>query len=211
MEENAYSPTPLPVPPPPGLYLIFGPSDLVPRMLEVVTRGMACEANVLWVDATNTFDAHRVAVLARSINKNPYEVLRSFRIARPFTAYQLEAMVSEKLLPALRQSKGLFSVITDPLPLYEEARKQDRYWQKSYSRWISSLKELSRESAVLVLISSFCFRKNFYAPLIQNATRLLRLVDSKEGPRLVSFSAFREIPSPNRIAKKGQALSWDAH
>jgi len=197
MEENAYSPVPLPVPPPPGLYLIFGPPDLAPRMLEVITRRMACEANILWVDTTNSFDAHRVAVLARSMNKNPYEVLRSFRVARPFTAYQLEAMVGEKLPPALRQFKGLFSVITDPFPLYEEARKQDRYWQKSYNRWISSLKELSRESAVLVLISFFSFRKEFYAPLIQNAARLLRLVDSREGKWFV--------------IKKDHLLSWDAH
>src|SRR5437016_1335602 len=108
-------------PPPPGLYVTLGPDFLVGWALQILAQTIASparpdsspEANstdspytqrvsgrIVWVDAANAFNAYIVSLSARRVYKDPAETLRSFLVARPFTAYQLETMISEKLLPA---------------------------------------------------------------------------------------------------------------
>src|SRR4051812_45535177 len=90
----------VPQPPPPGLYVTLGPRNLVEWALETISKTIADPARIVWVDGANAFNAYLVAIAARAALKDPARVLRSYQVARPFTCYQLEAMVSEKLLPA---------------------------------------------------------------------------------------------------------------
>src|SRR5690348_5333267 len=83
--------------PPPGLYITVGPDNLVYWALETLSKTVAHPARVLWVDGANAFNAYMVAAAARMAQKDPSDVLRAYQVARPFTAYQLEAMVCEKL------------------------------------------------------------------------------------------------------------------
>src|SRR5687768_2744432 len=104
----------LPRPPRPGLYTAVGDSDLISWSLRALAVAFAPENRIVWVDAANQFNAHWVAQSARAFHKDSKEVLRSFKYARPFTAFQLEAMVNQKLLAAVERHSALFAVIADP-------------------------------------------------------------------------------------------------
>ena len=108
----------VPQPPPPGLYVTLGPRNLVEWALETLSKTIAYPSRIVWVDGANAFNAYLVSMAARSVLKDPVQVLRSFQVARPFTAYQLEAMVCEKLLPAVRRVNAMVSVVADPLRLF---------------------------------------------------------------------------------------------
>src|SRR5436190_24292825 len=92
----ANSLTIVPNPPRPGLYVVLGPRDLVPWALQSITMTFSPKP-IVWIDAANKFNTHWIAMNARSQYKDTNEVLRSYHVARPFTAHQLEAMVTQKL------------------------------------------------------------------------------------------------------------------
>jgi len=141
----------IPRPPRPGLYAVTG-QDIIPRALRALAVTFAPEHRIVWIDAANQFNAHWVAHSARVFHKDSREVLRSFKYARPFTAFQLETMVNQKLLPAARESHALFAVIAHPLWLYEEAEDQKYATQHSFALFTEGLQRLSRELAILLLI-----------------------------------------------------------
>ncbi len=78
---------------------------------------------LLIVDGANAFDPFLVADLARKSRLQPRMLLDLIRISRVFTCHQLEALVRERLLSAVRQFRApavYFSGLLDPL-LSEEA------------------------------------------------------------------------------------------
>jgi hypothetical protein len=141
----------IPRPPSPGLYAATG-EDIIPRALRALAVTFAPEHRIVWIDAANQFNAHWVALSARVFHKDSKAVLRSFLYARPFTAFQLETMVNQKLLPAVRRSHALFAVIAGPLWLYEEAEDQKYATQRSFTLFTEGLRRLSKELAILLLI-----------------------------------------------------------
>ena len=141
-------------PPSPGLYLILGPMGLINWALETLTLAFAEQAALVWIDAANRFDIHRVEHAARQAQKDPDKALRSFRVTRPFTAYQLERIVVEDLRPAMQETHALLAVIADPLPLFKDASIQDQYWRYSFQRFVWALETLTQELAIVVLICS---------------------------------------------------------
>ena len=163
----------VPQPPPPGIYITIGPGDLTEWALENITRSFPLPNRVIWMDAANAFNAYVVAITARAAGKDATLILKSFQVARPFTAFQLETMVSDKSLPIVRRFGALFSVIADPLRLFRDAEGRDTQIHQCFDRFIAGLQRLAKESAVLVLHPSHA---NRYAPaLIERATRITHL------------------------------------
>jgi hypothetical protein len=163
----------VPQPPPPGLYVTLGPRNLVGWALEMISKTLADPSRIVWVDAANAFNAYIVSMAARSVLKDPAHVLRSYHVARPFTAYQLEAMISEKLLPAVRRVNALVSVVADPLHLFADAEGRDTQIRQCYTRFIFGLRAAASETAVLVLSTAEPSR--YTQPLLSSATRLTQL------------------------------------
>src|SRR6476620_5440605 len=96
----------LPRPPKPGLYAATGDSYLIPWALRALAVTFTPEHRIVCIDAANQFNAHWVAQSARLFHKDSKEVLRAFKYARPFTAFQLDTMVNEKLLPAVQKCQA---------------------------------------------------------------------------------------------------------
>ncbi len=142
----------LPRPPKPGLYAATGDHHLIPWALRALAVTFTPESRIVWIDAANQFNAHWVAQSGRTHHKNSKEVLHAFKYARPFTAFQLEAMVNQKLLAAVRKYQALFAVIASPLWLYEEAEDQKYATPHSFELFTNGLRLLSKELAILILI-----------------------------------------------------------
>jgi hypothetical protein len=141
----------LPRPPKPGLYAATGNGALLPWALRALAVTFTPQHRIVWIDAANQFNAHWVAQSGRAYHKNSKDVLRAFKYARPFTAFQLEAMVNQKLVSAMHKYQALFAVIASPLWLYEEA--DDQYaTQHSFDLLTSGLRQLSKHLAILLLI-----------------------------------------------------------
>jgi len=144
----------LPRPLKPGLYSAVGDQDLISWSLRAIAITFAPARRIVWIDAANQFNAHWIAQSARAFHKDSKEVLRSFKYARPFTAFQLENMVNQKLLPAVQSSRALFAVIGDPITLYEQAEDQSYATTHSFELFANGLENLAKQMAILLLIPS---------------------------------------------------------
>lgn len=144
----------LPKPLNPGLYTAVGDRGLISFSLRAIAVTFTPRHRISWIDAANQFNAHWIAQSARAFHKDSRESLRAFHYARPFTAFQLEAMVNLKLLPAMQSQNALFAVIADPLTLYEQAENQSYSITRSFELFTGGLKMLARQIALLLLIPS---------------------------------------------------------
>jgi hypothetical protein len=186
----------VPQPPRPGLYITTGPENLVPWALESITRTFAYPARIVWVDAANAFNAYLVGMAARASYKDPNLTLQSYQVARPFTPYQLETMVSEKTLPAMRRVGALFSVIADPLRLFKDAEGRDTQLRQCYRRFLAGLENLARQVPVLALDTG---RDSFYRQtFLKVATHLTELTSQGGRPTLRLTRASPPSPSQER-------------
>jgi hypothetical protein len=185
LQEYVSSPEPLtlvPNPPRPGLYEVLGPRDVIPWALQRITQTVSPQP-IIWIDAANKFNAHWVALAARAQYKDVNRVLRSYSVARPFTAYQLEAMVTQKLVPAALRCRALFSVIADPLSLYEGAEGRDTQVRQSFRRFIDGLRAAATRTAVVLLMPE-PGPKQYFSDLLRSATSCRRLERTSEGQEL---------------------------
>lgn len=144
-------PTIIPQPPAPGIYIVQGPKSFESWVLEYLSRTIVFPSKVVWVDAANAFNAYLVGITARSAGREPAAVLRSYFVARPFTAYQLETMVASKLMPSVQKVGAVFAVLADPLRLFADAEGRDTQIRQCYERFIAGLRAASRETAILVV------------------------------------------------------------
>jgi hypothetical protein len=170
----------VPLPPRPGLTLVFGPHDVVLWALQVMTIVFSPKP-IVWVDAANRFVTPWISTVARSVQKDPSVVLASFHMMRPFTAYQLEAAVTQKLLASAIRHQAFFSVIADPLSLYEGAEGRDTQVQQSFRRFVKVLHEVSAQIP-LVLVIPEPGHKRYLPDLLAIATsrRRLQMVNQQQ-------------------------------
>ena len=75
-------------------------------------------STVVYVDGGNTFDPYAVSAMAQEYGLEPKSVLEKFLISRAFTAYQLTALVFEKLEEALRRYRSKLVVVSDIAGLF---------------------------------------------------------------------------------------------
>ena len=131
----------------PGIYVATGPSVLPDWALRSVCVSMSETDQVFWVDAGNNFDAYGAAKTLRALGKEPRRVLARVRLARPFNAFQMEAMAIRKL-PKLFWGQPI--ILSDPLkPLYDEDLSP-RDARAALEGTLSALADLP--TAVLVLL-----------------------------------------------------------
>jgi len=173
----------VPLPPRPGLYLILGPQDLIPWALQTMTLAFSPKP-IIWIDAANRFNAHWVSIVARSVYKDPAMVLSSFHVARPFTAYQLEAMMTQKVLSAAHRYQAFFSVIADPLSLYEGAEGRDTQVRQSFRRFIEGVRNAATRVPLVMLIPEPA-PQNYFPALLAEATWRRRLQVVNHNQQLV--------------------------
>ncbi|MCB4757540.1 MAG: hypothetical protein LHV69_11020 [Elusimicrobia bacterium] len=170
---------------PPGFYVASGSYDLISRVSEKLvdlieresrlemgglsSRSRLSIGRLFWIDSGNLFDPYYVSQQAAKRGLDPHRVLRSIQIARPFTAFQFQRMLSE--VPAGRSlsvESGSSSVpgqkpvhriglaplvvISDLMALFydEEARYEDV--QRAFKDFLVGLYPLRQRAVVLGLL-----------------------------------------------------------
>ncbi|MCB4757535.1 MAG: hypothetical protein LHV69_10990 [Elusimicrobia bacterium] len=159
-----------------GLYVVCGDRRLPGLVMEAVVRGLwgkhvvreglqeqgqqvwdfVClpvrpagainNPQLFWIDSGNSFDPYRISVAARSRGWDPLPLLRSIKIARPFTAFQFQEMLRGRPSrpPSPRRKPG-------PKPsVIEEAYALDPGFRRGDDRRDDGLCAVPDESLVVI-------------------------------------------------------------
>jgi hypothetical protein len=108
-------------------------------------------SNVVFVDGGNTFQLYHVARLARLHGLDPKQTLERIYISRAFTAYQMTALVLEKLRETIRRYDAKLVVISDIAGFFLDKDIAETEAHRVYSQVLAYLSNFAKENQVMLV------------------------------------------------------------
>ena len=108
-------------------------------------------SNVVFVDGGNTFQLYHVARLARLHGLDPKQTLERVYISRAFTAYQMTALVLEKLRETIRRYDAKLVVISDIAGFFLDKDIAETEARRVYSQLIAYLSNFAKENQIMLV------------------------------------------------------------
>jgi len=143
-------------------------------------------SRVVYIDGGSTFDPYAVSAIAQEYSLEPRSVLEKIFISRAFTAYQLTALIFEKLEEALKRYRSKFVVISDITGLFLDRDVPKTEGRDTFLKMTHYLSELATGRRAIVVASYFprsCSSRNLFleSVLIARATTVIRFKESRGG------------------------------
>lgn len=141
-------------------------------------------STVLFIDCGNTFNLYQIAQLARLYHLNPKEMLDNIYISRAFTAYQVTALVMQKLKTTIKKTGVKLVIISDIAGFFLDPDLPDYEAQRVFSQVLTYLSNFARENKI-VLVTTYLQHKedrrntHLHNLAIAKATVVLSLTRTK--------------------------------
>ena len=163
-------------------------------------------SNVVFLDGGNTFKPNQVARLARLHQLDPQQALDHIYLSRAFTAYQMTALILEKLKETVKRYDAKLVIISDIGGFFLDKAIPEYEAHRVYSQVIAYLQNFAKENQIALIATypphqqtkrnSFlqtvtCGKANVVISL--NQTRYEREFVLEKHPRYMSGVA--ELPS----------------
>jgi hypothetical protein len=111
------------------------------------------ERNVVFVDGGISFDPYAIATLSKRSRLHGDTVLSKIMIARGFTAYQLDALISDRLEPVIREHEPLLLIVSCVTDMLMDRAVREKEALTILRRDLSVLQRLTREYKMITIIT----------------------------------------------------------
>ena len=129
--------------------VIEGTSDMVPHVLfRLCAESAASGRNVIFVDGWNSFDPYVVSRMIKSFGEDRTALSR-IHVARAFTEYQMDALISDLEEALARWSPSVLAV--SYLPSLFSGKDGQRLFEPALTR----LRSMTASCGVMTVITSF--------------------------------------------------------
>ena len=108
-------------------------------------------SNVVFVDGGNTFQHYHVTRLARLLGLDPKHTLERIYISRAFTAYQMTALVLEKLRETIRRYDAKLAVISDIAGFFLDKNIAESEARRVYNQVAAYLSNFAKENQIILI------------------------------------------------------------
>jgi len=147
-------------------------------------------SRVVYVDGGNTFNPYAISAIAKEHGLEPRFALQGIIISRAFTAYQLAALVSERLEDTLKRYRSKLVIVSDITGLFldrDVLREEAGDFFKKMTKNLSDLASKRRIIIVASHISRPHSRRSLYlrSVLFGNATMVMGVKESRGVPKFV--------------------------
>ena len=124
----------------------------------LASKGIA----VVVLDGANRFDPYTVSSLARRAWIPPERLLKSIRIARAFTCYQMATLMGEQLTSLLRREGAaeLWVILLGPLTTFLDEDVSEREVRPLFERSLRKIEGVASEGVPFLLFQSSEFPEN---------------------------------------------------
>jgi len=138
---------------PPGkLCLLYGDPLIFRMSLTIASQALACNMPIAVVDGCNRFDPHAIAQFARRRNIAPAVLLNRIFVSRGFTCYQMEAAITNRLLPMLRRIGSRAAVIFGLLDTFYDEQAPFREVNHMLDRIVDVLRTMKSQGISVLLV-----------------------------------------------------------
>jgi hypothetical protein len=111
------------------------------------------ERNVVFVDGGISFDPYAIATLSKRSRLHGDTVLSKIMIARGFTAYQLDALISDRLEPVIREHEPLLLIVSCVTDMLMDRAVREKEALTILRRDLSVLQRLTGEYKMITIIT----------------------------------------------------------
>ena len=147
-------------------------------------------SRVVYIDGGNTFDPYAVSAIAQEYGLEPKSVLEKIFISRAFTAYQLTALVFEKLEEALKKYRSKLVLISDITGLFLDRDVPKIEGRDIFLKMTQYLSEVASRRRAVVVASYFprpYSSRNLFleSVLLARASTVIRFKEFRSGFKFV--------------------------
>ena len=116
-------------------------------------------SNVVFIDGGNTFRLYQVSRLAQLHHLDPKQALNRIYLSRAFTAYQMTALIMERLKDAVEKYNAKLVIISDIAGLFLDKDIPDEEARRVFSQVAAYLQNFARQNQI-ILIATYPPRQN---------------------------------------------------
>ena len=110
-------------------------------------------SDVVFVDGGNSFSPYLVSEVARGYGLDPRYVLERIYVSRAFTAYQLSALIIEKLEPFIERHNVALVFVSDIASLFLDRDIPKREAVDLFTKVCSKLADIAAKKGKIVLVT----------------------------------------------------------
>jgi len=156
---------------------------------------------VTYVDGGNTFDPYAVSAVAREYGLEPKSVLEKIFVSRAFTAYQLSALVFEKLEETLKRHRSKVVIIADITGLFLDRDVPKTEGRTLFTKMTTCLSELASTRRAVIVASCFPRRASSRSTFLESVLlgRATTRIKLKEWRGVLKF-VLENHPTLNPVA-----------
>jgi hypothetical protein len=178
---------------------------------------------VIVLDGANRFNSYTVSSFARRALIPPEKLLKSIRIARAFTCYQMATLMGEQLISLLRREEATeplqrrWVILLGPLTTFLDEDVPEREVRPLFERSLKKIEEMASRGVPFLSFQSnppgpplrkggeggFMSSKRAYLMrrLFQFANEVWRIDLDEEGPKMILEKGVTELQIANRRLK----------
>jgi hypothetical protein len=191
-----------------GSHSVLSLTSLLCVRAQLPTQLGGLGSNVVFIDGGNTFRLYQVARLAKLHQLDPKNALERIYISRAFTAYQMTALILEKLKETIRQYDAKLAIISDIAGFFLDKDVPEDEARQVYSQVTAYLANFAEKNQVVLITTcpphQETRRNNFlHALTCGRANIVISLRQSKYDRELVLekhsyyMQGVAELPSEN--------------
>jgi len=141
-------------------------------------------SRVVYIDGGNTFDPYAVSAIAQPYGLGPKPTLEKIFISRAFTAYQLTALIFEKLEESLKRYRSKLLVISDITGLFLDRDVPKTEGRDIFIKMTQHLSEVASRRRAIIIASHFPRPYSNRSPFLESvlfgrASTVIRLKEAK--------------------------------
>jgi hypothetical protein len=156
----------------------------------------AFNEEVIFVDGGNSIDPYGIANICKIKGLDKGHVLSQINCARAFTAYQLVAIINDRLENMIKESRASTLIVSRFVDLFFD---KDMPWQESFQLiklCLKTLKRLTMKYNLITIITNYGlaklhFRRGLRNVMYNTPNKLVRIEEKRKG-LLVSMPAKEE-------------------
>ena len=108
-------------------------------------------SNTVFIDGANTFRLYHITRLARLHQLDPKQALDRIYISRAFTAYQMTALILQKLEDAVKDCNSKLVIVSDIAAMFLDKDVEDEEAKRIYSQVTTHLSNFAKEHQIIIV------------------------------------------------------------
>jgi hypothetical protein len=134
------------------LLLLYGHALVFRLGLYAAGERVLAGEPIVYLDGAHTFDPFFIGRMARAHRRQPRALLSMIHVARAFTCYQLQRLMSDCLMAALDRYQSRMAIVSGLFDTFYDQAVPEQEAMRLFARMIDASHKLAQDGATLLFL-----------------------------------------------------------